>query len=80
MRVSPTTATSAFVSGFHNVTTVSAAIAKTEPSPENVAAVIGLFLHDGQFYSVQLTTQVIMPKEINDLADFKGKARKYKKI
>lgn len=41
---SPITATRAFVSGSHKVTTVSAATAKTDPSEENAAAVIGLFL------------------------------------
>lgn len=44
VRVSPITATRIFCSGSHNVMTVSAATAKTEPSAENAAAVIDFFL------------------------------------
>ena len=42
--VSPITATRIFLSASHNVITVSAATARTEPSEENVAAVIDFFL------------------------------------
>lgn len=47
MRVSPSTAKRTFLYGFHNVIRVSAATARTEPSPENAAAVIGFFLQQG---------------------------------
>ena len=43
--VSPITATRIFVSGSHSVTTLSAATARTYPSAEKAAAVIGFFLH-----------------------------------
>lgn len=42
--VSPTTAMSSFLSWSHNVITVSAATASTEPSAEKAAALIALFL------------------------------------
>lgn len=45
--VSPTTAMSSFLSGSHNVITVSAATASTEPSAEKAAALIALFLQKG---------------------------------
>jgi hypothetical protein len=46
-KVSPITATRTFFLGSHNVITVSAATARTEPSDENAAAVIGFFLQLG---------------------------------
>lgn len=48
-RLSPMTATSTFFSGSHNVITVSAATARTDPSAENAAAVKGFFLEGPQF-------------------------------
>jgi tetrahydromethanopterin S-methyltransferase subunit H len=45
---SPTTAMSSFLSGSHNVITVSAATASTEPSAEKAAALIALFLRMGE--------------------------------
>jgi hypothetical protein len=38
--------TSALLSGSHNVMTHSAATARTDPSPEKAAAVIGFFLQN----------------------------------
>lgn len=48
-RLSPITATRTFISGSHNVITVSAATARTDPSAENAAAVKGFFLEGTQF-------------------------------
>ena len=48
--LSPITATRKFLSGSHNVMTFSAATARTEPSIENVAAVIGFCLQGQNFF------------------------------
>uniref|UniRef100_A0A0A9CEK7 Uncharacterized protein n=1 Tax=Arundo donax TaxID=35708 RepID=A0A0A9CEK7_ARUDO len=47
------TPTSALLSGSHNVMTVSAATARTDPSAEKAAAVIGFFLYEPTDWHLQ---------------------------
>jgi hypothetical protein len=58
------TPTSALLSGSHNVMTLSAATARTDPSPEKAAAVIGFFL---QNLIVQHIMCIICQKLTNEI-------------